>query len=108
MYFGRMGGGYQVVDGDGKTVHIQPGQFSPSNTKHMANFMDCIRSREQPNADIEEGHRSTLLGHYGNIAYRSGRRLHIDPATERFVEDDDANGYIRREYREPWVVPESV
>lgn len=108
MYLGRMGGGFQILDGDGNTVAIQPGQFSPANTKHVANFLQSVRTRELPNADIEEGHYSTLLGHYGNIAYRVGRRLHIDPATEGFVGDDGANALVRRAYREPWVVPEVV
>jgi hypothetical protein len=74
----------------------------------MANFLDSIRSRALPNADIEEGHRSTLLGLYGNIAYRTGHRLHIDAATEGFINDDEANRYVRRSYREPWVVPDQV
>lgn len=108
MYFGRMGGGWQVVDGDGNTVAIKPGRFAPANTKHVANFIESIRSRRRPNADIEEGHYSTLLGHYGNIAFRSGRRLQIDPASEGFVDDAGANALLRREYRKPWEVPESV
>lgn len=108
MFFGRMGGGFQLFDGDGDTVAIQPGRFAPANTKHVANFIDSIRSRAIPNGDIEAGHYSTLLGHYGNIAYRTGRRLHIDPATEGFIDDPDANSYVRRTYREPWVIPEVV
>jgi predicted dehydrogenase len=108
MFFGRMGGGFQIFDGDGKTVVIQPGKFSPSNTKHMANFTDSIRTRKRPNADIEEGHFSTLLGHYGNIAYRTGRRLHVDPVTESFVDDAEANALVRRSYREPYAVPDQV
>jgi hypothetical protein len=67
-----------------------------------------MRTRERPSADIEEGHYSTLLTHYGNIAFRVGRTLTIDPATEGFVGDDDANALVRREYRDPWVVPEVV
>ena len=74
----------------------------------MANFVDCIRSRQRPNADIEEGHYSTLLAHYGNLAYRTGRKLTIDPNTEGFVEDPEANALVRRTYREPYAVPEKV
>jgi predicted dehydrogenase len=108
MFLGRMGGGWQAFDGDGKSVSIQPGRFSPSNTSHMANFLDCVRSRKRPNADIEEGHRSTLLAHYGNLAYRTGRTLNIDPQSLGFKDDTDANKLIRRSYRKPWVVPENV
>ncbi|GMW01518.1 MAG: hypothetical protein AMXMBFR84_26550 [Candidatus Hydrogenedentota bacterium] len=63
---------------------------------------------ELPNADIEEGHYSTLLAHYGNIAYRTGRRLHVEPESEGFVDDAEANTLVRRSYREPWRVPETV
>ncbi|MFP4501335.1 MAG: Gfo/Idh/MocA family protein [Candidatus Hydrogenedentota bacterium] len=108
MCLSRHGGGWQVFDGNGESVKIQPGRFSPSNTAHIANFIDCIRSREMPNGDVEKLHLSTLLCQYGNIAYRTGRRLHIDPETEGFKDDDEANSYVKRDYREPYVVPEEV
>lgn len=108
MFLGRMGGGWQVFNADGQSVKIQPGRFAPANEQHVANFIECMRTRERPSADIEEGHYSTLLTHYGNIAFRVGRTLTIDPATEGFVGDDDANALVRREYRDPWVVPEVV
>ena len=106
MFFGRMGGGWQVFDGTGSSVALQPGKFSPANTAHVANFVECIRSRKRPNADIEDGHYSTLLAHYGNLACRVGRTLRIDPATEGFVDDDEANALVKRAYREPWVIPD--
>ncbi|HOH28528.1 MAG TPA: Gfo/Idh/MocA family oxidoreductase [Candidatus Hydrogenedentes bacterium] len=108
MFLGRHGGGWEVFDKDGNSVRVEHGYFERSNKDHLGNFIDCIRSREKPRADIELGHRSTLLSHYGNIAYRTGRKLSIDPATEGFINDDEANGYVKRQYREPWVVPEEV
>jgi len=108
MFLSRHGGGWQAFDADGKSARIQPGRFSTSNTAHIQNFVDCIRSRELPNGDIQEGHLSTLLSHYGNIAYRTGRRLHIDPKTEGFIDDDEANSLVKRTYREKWAVPETV
>ena len=108
MFFERHGGGYQVFDESGESAIIQHGNFSRSNTDHIANFIDCIRSRELPSADIEKGHLSTLMCQYGNIAYRTGRRLHIDPETEGFVNDDEANAYVKRTYREGFEVPEVV
>lgn len=108
MFLGRHGGGWEAYDADGKSVAIQHGGFTASNDGHIANFVDCIRSREMPSGDIEKLHYSTLLCHYGNIAYRVGRKLHIDPATEGFVNDDEANALVKRPYREPWVVPETV
>jgi len=108
MFFSRHGGGWEAFSADGKSVAIQPGRFSPSNAAHQANFIDCIRSRALPNADIEKVHYSTLLCHYGNIAYRTGRRLHIDPKTEGFIDDDEANALVKRTYRDPWAIPEEV
>ena len=108
MFLSRHGGGWEAFNADGKSIAIQPGRFSPANAAHQQNFLDCIRSRELPNADIEKVHYSTLLCHYGNIAYRTGRRLHIDPKTEGFNDDDEANALVKRDYRSPWVIPEEV
>jgi len=108
MFLSRHGGGWECFDADGKSAKVQPGRFSPSNAAHQQNFIDCIRDRKQPNGDIEKLHHSTLLCHYANIAYRTGRRLHIDPQTEGFVGDAEANGLVKRTYREPWTIPEEV
>ena len=108
MCLGRHGDGWQAFDGDGNPVRTEPGVFTPSNVNHIGNFIDCIRSRKQPNADIEELHYSTLLCHYGNIAYRTKSRLQVDAKTEGFVDHPEANALVKREYRSPWVVPENV
>ncbi len=108
MYFGRHGDGWQAFGSDGKPVAGQPGKFTPMNTGHIANFIDCIRSRNLPNGDIEQLHLSTLLCHYGNIAYRVGRRVQIDAKTEGFLDDADANALVKRSYRAPWVIPDVV
>ena len=76
---------------------------------HVENFVNCIRSREQPNADIEEGHVSALLCHLANISYRVGnRRLEFHAAAGTFVNDKEADRYLKRSYRKPWVIPENV
>jgi len=112
MMLGRHGDGWEVFDGDFRSVAHQYGrQF---NDRHFANFLDCVRTRKRPNADVEQVHLSTLLCHYGNIAYRVGRKLVIDPATEGFVGDAQASALVRwcagalvkRTYREPYTVPE--
>ena len=108
MFLGRHGDGWQAFDADGQAVRTEPGLFSPSNVAHSDNFIACIRSRELPAADIEELHLSTLLCHYGNIAYRTGRKLHIDPDTDGFKDDDGANALVKRTYRDPYVIPENV
>jgi predicted dehydrogenase len=108
MFFGRHGGGWQTFDTEGNSAQITHGHFTKMNNAHIQNFIDCIRDRKRPNGDIEHLHYSTLLCHYGNIAYRLGRRLEIDPETEGFVGDDEANALVKRPYREPYVLPEEV
>ncbi|MCC6695962.1 MAG: Gfo/Idh/MocA family oxidoreductase [Candidatus Hydrogenedentes bacterium] len=106
MYFGRHGGGWQTYNEAGEISRTQHGNFA--QTEHIANFIDCIRSRALPNGDIAEGHLSTSLSHYGNAAYRTGRKLFIDAETETFINDDEANAMIKREGREPWRMPDPV
>ena len=57
---------------------------------------------------VETAHYSSGLAHLGNIAYRLGRQLKFDPATETFVGDSEADAMLTREYRKPFVVPEQV
>ena len=76
---------------------------------HVENFVECIRSRKRPNTDIEVGFVSSAICHLANISYRVGnRKLNFDASTGSFVNDNEANGYLKRVFREPWVVPEKV
>lgn len=69
---------------------------------HMANFIDCIKTRKPPICPAEIGHRSASLCHIGVIAIRLGRKLKWDPAKEEFVGDDEANKYLTRTMRKPY------
>jgi predicted dehydrogenase len=69
---------------------------------HIANFIDCVKSRARPNADIEEGHRTAVMCHLGNIATRLGRSLRWDPDKERITGDAEAARWLTRPYRKPW------
>jgi predicted dehydrogenase len=107
MYYGRHGGGWQAYDSNDELVHSEYGR--QGDKWHQQNFIDCIRTRKRPNADVEIGHKSVLLCHMANISYRVGnRKLDFDPQTETFTNCPEANTYIKRKYREPWVVPENV
>ncbi len=77
---------------------------------HFANFIKAVRARDPKvlNADIEEGHLSAAYCHLGNIAYRLGRKLQIDPSTESFAHDTEADSLLSRSYRRPFVVPSKV
>ncbi|MEM9645064.1 MAG: Gfo/Idh/MocA family oxidoreductase, partial [Planctomycetota bacterium] len=72
---------------------------------HARNFLDCMASRESPNADIEIGHRSTTFCHLANISMTLQRRLQWDAEAERFVGDDEANSMLYYEYRALWKLP---
>ncbi len=72
---------------------------------HARNFIECVRSRKPPAAGIEIGHRATLIGHLGNIAFKTGRKLHWDREKEEFAGDAEANRLLTREYRAPWTLP---
>ena len=74
----------------------------------MYNFLDCVRSRKQPNANAEVARLSCGLVHLGEIAYRAGRVLHFDPDKGRFIDDQGADKLLTKEYREPWSIPDPV
>ena len=69
---------------------------------HVRNFLDCVRTRSEPVAPVEVGHRSATVCHLGNASIRLGRNLKWDPAAERFLDDDEANAMLTRPLREPW------
>jgi predicted dehydrogenase len=75
---------------------------------HLRNFLDCVKTGKRPNADIEEGHKSTRLCHLGNIALRVGRALRFDAQAETILDDPEANRLLGRTYRKPFVVPDTV
>jgi predicted dehydrogenase len=69
---------------------------------HTRNFIECVRSRQKPAADVAIGHRSTIVAHLGNIAYRTGRKLRWDAAKEEIIGDPQASELLGRQARKPW------
>jgi predicted dehydrogenase len=65
-------------------------------------FLDNVKSRKRPLADVEEGHRSTTFAHIANIALALRKRLDWDATAERFTNCDEANQLLHYEYRKPW------
>ncbi len=70
--------------------------------RHARNFLDCIKSREQPVSDLESGHRVATTCHLANISLKTGRKLNWDGAKEQILGDPEANGMLLRPYRAPW------
>jgi predicted dehydrogenase len=89
---------------------MEPGPGGTGGGDHFDNFIQAVKSRDVKslNGDIEEGHLSSAYCHLGNIAYRLGRKLHINLSSESFVYDPEADAMLTREYRAPFVVPTKV
>jgi predicted dehydrogenase len=91
--------------------HVRDGvaasdQYAEMDGPHFRNFLDCVKDGKRPNADIEEGHKSTRLCHLGNVALRVGRVLHFDAGTET-ARDGPAPLSPRRRERLPQRLPEA-
>lgn len=71
-------------------------------TRHAQNFLDCMRSRKRPAADVEIGHRSTTMSLIATISRRLKQRLAWDAQKEQFIGNDEANSQLHYEYRSPW------
>jgi predicted dehydrogenase len=71
---------------------------------HVYNFLNCIRTRRKPNADINLSYRSITVAHLTNIALHLRRPLRWDPVAVRFVGDQEANRYLETVHRLPWVI----
>jgi len=106
MTLGRHGGGWQIFTDEGKIVKQEYGRFP--DDEHKENFIACIKSRKPTNANPEEGHRSAVLVHMANIAYRIGDTLRFDAQTETFVDNAAANRLVRRDYRKGFAVPDVI
>lgn len=75
------------------------------NVPHLNNFLDCVRTRQRPNADVEIGHRSTTVCHLVNISRELGRKLRWNPQTERFLADLEADRLLSRPRRKGYELP---
>jgi predicted dehydrogenase len=95
--------GYRVFDKTHKLV------FEDYETEvkawHPRNFIDCVKSRKKPNAEIEIGFKSTQFAHLANIVIRSGHNIKFDAKTGTIAGDAQASALLGREYRKHWATP---
>ena len=70
--------------------------------EHHRNFLDCVKTRRQPVAPVEVGHRTATICHLVNIAMLTGSKLKWNPDTEQIVNNVDANRMLARPMRSPW------
>lgn len=106
-------GGYEIVPEHGGQFQDPKARMEPVKeprkdgnrdltTLHMRNFLDCIKSRQKPRADVEDGHKSTIFAHLGNIAMATKSRIEWDAKAERVTNNEEANKLLHYEYRAPW------
>jgi len=107
MFLSRRGKIEVQNDRNGK-VELEIKPKSQDDQAHAQNLCDSIRGGATPNADALTGHLSTALCHLGNISTRLARTLTFDPVKEQILNDAEANGLVRREYREHWGTPRNV
>jgi predicted dehydrogenase len=69
---------------------------------HARNFLDCVKSRREPIAPVEDGHRVATACHLANISLRLGRKIKWDPEKEEIIGDAEASAWLERPYRAPW------
>lgn len=74
------------------------------SSDHHRDWINCIRERKRPVADVEIGARSVTVVHLGNLAYWHGRKLNYDPQTWKFS-DPEANKWLDNDRRDPWQLP---
>ncbi len=94
------GGGYTMHDMQQKQIAV--GDAAAGDQDHFLDFIDAVRTGRLPHADIEQGHRSTLLCHLGNIAFRSASVLATDPENGHIQGNPTAEELWSREYHRDW------
>jgi len=107
------GRGYEVVPERGGQFQSRDPRIKPAEvpaegnnrnltSRHARNFLDCVKSRKKPNADVEIGHRSTTMALLANISLETGLRLEWDAETETITNSPAAAKLLHYEYRKPW------
>ena len=98
--------GYKLFDHNGELV--EHNDADDESDDHMRNFVECVRTRKLPNADISIGHLSALHCHLANIVARTGRNVAFDQESELAIDDDEANLHVSRRYRTHWSTPTRI
>jgi hypothetical protein len=72
---------------------------------HVRNFLDCVKSRQQPVLNLELGHHVSTVAHLGNIAFRTSKKIVWDAEQEKIVNNPQADKLVGVKYRQPWSLP---
>jgi len=102
-----VGGPQPVLEENGEQFWTDPakdtsGDWKDQYVQHARNFLDCVKSRKQPNSDLESGHCVATACHLANISLRTGRKIRWDAEKEEIIGDAEAARMLARPYRGPW------
>lgn len=94
----------RLITINGETMQDIPSVASsiPRSPGHQQNFVDAVKSRTQPESNLEYARRLTMPMHLGLISWRLGRKLEWNDRREKFVGDKEADALLHREYRKEW------
>ena len=97
---------------EASTKQILESRIEPNEVRLYTNpagehrdFLDCVKTRQDPYFPVDIGHRVSTVCHLANIALKLGRKVKWDPQAERFENDADANAMLARSLRSPWKLP---
>jgi len=113
LYCGAEGKGFHIVPSRGGQFQdpkprIEPAQSTQTDgdltVQHIRNFLDCVKSRQKTNCDMETGHRSTTFALLANIALATKSRIDWDPKNEKILNNKKASQLLHYKYRKPWTL----
>ncbi len=93
--------GYKIYDLKRRVVEQENGKLT--GEEHLSNFLAAVRNGGKLNCEVQEGHKSTLLAHLGNIACRTGQSLEIDSSNGHIQKNPAAESLWACEYRQGWL-----
>ena len=96
--------GWEVIP-EHRKANLEPEKHKGSGNPrpaHVRNFLDCMKTRQQPVLNVERGHYVSTVAHLGNIAYRSGSKITWDAENEKVVGNPVADKLVGVKYRKPW------
>jgi len=94
-----------VPEGDRLADPTPPDKSIPPSPGHEREWLDCMRSRNQPSCCVDYHHKIDLAINLANLSMKVGRDVHVDPATAEIINDDMAARLARPVYRDPWKFP---
>jgi predicted dehydrogenase len=107
LVISRHAGGWQVYDRSDNPIAGAIGLKDDSY--HVKNFLDCMRTRERPNSDVEIAHKAMIMNHLMVASHRAGnRQVDFDAVTETITNLSEANQFLRRTGRAPYLIPDQV